>query len=91
MEFFDAKTGTENPPFRSLETGTETRRNSNSARSGGFRATNLDEFDPYNWMVRKGPNCQLPSQSCRTSLWRRCQERKFWMQRRERKIRHSVY
>src|ERR1700738_3995544 len=38
-EFFAAETGAQNPPFRLLETGIETRRDSKSPRSGGISAT----------------------------------------------------
>src|SRR3979409_1203471 len=35
-EIFDAETGAQKPPFRLLETDTETRRDSKSPRSGGM-------------------------------------------------------
>src|ERR1700730_1148480 len=41
-EFFAAETGEQNPPFRLLETGIETRRDSKSPRSGGISATKLN-------------------------------------------------
>jgi hypothetical protein len=40
--FFAAETGAQNPPFRLLETGIETRRDSKSPRSGGISATKLN-------------------------------------------------
>src|ERR1700726_284976 len=41
-EFFAAETGAQNPPFRLLETGIETRRDSKKPRSGGISATKLN-------------------------------------------------
>src|SRR6202022_4490694 len=41
-EIFDAETGAQKPPFRLLETDTETRRDSKSPRSGGITAKKLN-------------------------------------------------
>ena len=41
-EFFAAETGAQTPPFRLLETGIETRRDSKKPRSGGISATKLN-------------------------------------------------
>jgi hypothetical protein len=41
-EFFAAETEAQDPPFRLLETGIETRRDSKSPRSGGISATKLN-------------------------------------------------
>jgi hypothetical protein len=40
-EIFDAETGAQNPPFRLLETDTETRRDSKRPYSGGVSAKKL--------------------------------------------------
>ena len=66
-EFFDAETGRQNPPFRLLETGAETPRDSKSARSGGISAAKLDGVPPYHWVVEAlGAQTGEPPPSHRT-------------------------